>query len=54
MYNDFGSWLTDIEVFKLGITLGFFIGLLSFFIITAVVEYTVDLFNKKRNKSNDK
>lgn len=48
MYSEFSLWLTDLEAFKLGLIFGFLIGLLMFFILTAIVEYFVDLFNKKR------
>lgn len=53
MYENFGAWLTDLEAFKLGMTFGCFLGVFSFFIITAIVEYAVDLFNKKRAKDKE-
>lgn len=50
MYNEFALWFTDLEAYKLGINVGFFLGLLGFFIIQAIVEYAVDLYNKKKKK----
>ena len=50
MYNEFASWFTDLEAYKLGTTVGFLLGLLSYFIIQAIVEYAVDLYNKKKKK----
>lgn len=47
MINDFGSWLTNLEAYKLGMVIGCFLGVLSFFIISAIVEYAIDLFHKK-------
>lgn len=47
MTTDFATWLTDLESFKLGITFGALIGILTYFIICAVVEYAVDLVHKK-------
>lgn len=47
MYNEFSIWLTNLDAFKLGMTFGCFLGVLLFFIITAVVEYAVDLVHKK-------
>lgn len=48
MYQDFSIWLTDLEAYKIGCMMGFFMGMLSYFIITAIVEYAVDLFHRKR------
>lgn len=48
MYKDFILWFSDLEAYKLGCTVGFCIGILAYFIITAIVENAVDLFNKKR------
>lgn len=47
MTTDFAIWLTDLESFKLGITFGALIGILIYFIICAVVEYAVNLLDKK-------
>lgn len=33
MYNEFANWFTGLEAYKLGTTVGFLLGFLSFFII---------------------